>query len=104
MILGRGAIRRSKGHGTARTGRNRRVAVPYADLHNPQTLNLYAYVGGNPTNHADAGGLATYAAGNASESGDQVEGGGCNVGANANTCAGAKAFVAAVDNRAAAAK
>jgi len=32
------------------------VPVPYADLHNPQTLNLYDYVGGDPTNHADADG------------------------------------------------
>ena len=32
------------------------VAVPYADLHNPQSLNLYDYVGSDPTNHADADG------------------------------------------------
>jgi hypothetical protein len=32
------------------------VPVPYADLHNPQSLNLYDYVGGDPTNHADADG------------------------------------------------
>jgi RHS repeat-associated protein len=32
------------------------VPVPYADLHNPQTLNLYAYVGDDPTNHPDADG------------------------------------------------
>jgi RHS repeat-associated protein len=32
------------------------VPVPYADLHNPQTLNLYDYVGSNPTNHSDADG------------------------------------------------
>jgi RHS repeat-associated protein len=32
------------------------VAIPYADLANPQTLNLYDYVGGDPTNHADADG------------------------------------------------
>ncbi len=32
------------------------VPVPYADLHNPQTLNLYDYVGSDPTNHADADG------------------------------------------------
>jgi RHS repeat-associated protein len=36
------------------------VPVPYADLHNPQTLNLYDYVGGDPTNHADADGHALY--------------------------------------------
>ena len=32
------------------------VAVPYADLHDPRTLNLYAYVGNDPTNHPDADG------------------------------------------------
>ena len=32
------------------------VTVPYAILGNPQTLNLYSYVGGDPTNHADADG------------------------------------------------
>jgi RHS repeat-associated protein len=31
-------------------------AVPYADLANPQTLNLYAYVGNNPTTRMDADG------------------------------------------------
>jgi len=36
------------------------VPVPYADLHNPQSLNLYDYVGGDPTNHADADGHALY--------------------------------------------
>jgi RHS repeat-associated protein len=35
------------------------VPVPYADLHNPQTLNLYDYVGSDPTNHADADGHIT---------------------------------------------
>jgi len=30
--------------------------VPYAKLGDPQTLNLYAYVGGDPTNHADPDG------------------------------------------------
>jgi RHS repeat-associated protein len=34
------------------------VPVPYADLHNPQTLNLYDYVSSDPTNHADADGHA----------------------------------------------
>ncbi len=34
------------------------VPVPYADLHNPQSLNLYDYVGSDPTNHADADGHA----------------------------------------------
>lgn len=32
------------------------VAIPYADLHDPRTLNLYAYVGDDPTNHPDADG------------------------------------------------
>ncbi|MFZ0801766.1 MAG: RHS repeat-associated core domain-containing protein [Terriglobales bacterium] len=32
------------------------VSVPYAILGNPQTLNLYSYVGGDPTNHADPDG------------------------------------------------
>ena len=32
------------------------MPVPYADLHNPQSLNLYDYVGSDPTNHADADG------------------------------------------------
>jgi len=36
------------------------VAVPYAILGNPQTLNLYSYVGGDPTNHADPDGHACY--------------------------------------------
>jgi RHS repeat-associated protein len=39
------------------------VPVPYADLHNPQTLNLYDYVGSDPTNHADADGHWTTQAG-----------------------------------------
>jgi RHS repeat-associated protein len=34
------------------------IPVPYADLHNPQTLNLYSYVGDDPTNHPDADGHA----------------------------------------------
>ncbi len=33
--------------------------VPYADLGNPQTLNLYGYVDNNPMSHADADGHAT---------------------------------------------
>jgi len=32
------------------------VSVPYAILGNPQTLNLYSYVGGDPTNHVDPDG------------------------------------------------
>jgi hypothetical protein len=33
--------------------------VPYAKLYDPQTLNLYAYVGNNPTDHLDADGHAS---------------------------------------------
>ncbi len=40
------------------------VPVPYADLHNPQTLNLYDYVGSDPSNHADADGHRDYAQSN----------------------------------------
>jgi RHS repeat-associated protein len=36
------------------------MPVPYADLHNPQSLNLYDYVGGDPTNHADADGHSCF--------------------------------------------
>jgi hypothetical protein len=32
------------------------VAVPYADINNPQSLNLYSYVKSNPLSHADADG------------------------------------------------
>jgi RHS repeat-associated protein len=32
------------------------VAIPYANLSDPRTLNLYAYVGDDPTNHPDADG------------------------------------------------
>ena len=32
------------------------VPAPYAVLSNPQTLNLYDYIGSDPTNHADADG------------------------------------------------
>ncbi len=31
-------------------------AVPYSSLDNPQSLNLYGYVGNNPLSHADADG------------------------------------------------
>jgi RHS repeat-associated protein len=65
------------------------VPVPYADLSNPQTLNLYDYVGGDPTNHADADGHAVYAAGSGTQPGTKVEGEGCDVGADQATCAGA---------------
>jgi RHS repeat-associated protein len=34
----------------------RQEAVPYVDLGNPQSLNLYAYVGNNPTTDTDASG------------------------------------------------
>ncbi len=36
----------------------REQAVPYVDLHNPQSLNLYAYVGNNPTTVTDPDGHA----------------------------------------------
>ncbi len=36
----------------------RQEAVPYADLANPQTLNLYAYIGNNPVTHTDPDGHA----------------------------------------------
>ncbi len=32
------------------------VAIPYVNLGDPRTLNLYAYVGDDPTNHPDADG------------------------------------------------
>ena len=32
------------------------IAVPYADLDSPQTLNLYTYVGNNPITHTDVDG------------------------------------------------
>src|SRR5262245_24087226 len=32
------------------------VPVPYADFEDPQTLNLYGYVGGNPASKPDAAG------------------------------------------------
>ena len=35
------------------------TGVPYADLHNPQTLNLYSYVQNNPLSNFDDDGLAT---------------------------------------------
>ena len=34
-------------------------AVPYADMSNPQSLNLYTYVGNNPVNSVDADGHTT---------------------------------------------
>ena len=39
----------------------REEAVPYSDLTNPQTLNLYAYVGNNPTTRTDPDGHFTFA-------------------------------------------
>lgn len=35
------------------------VAIPYVNLGDPRTLNLYAYVGDDPTNHPDADGHVT---------------------------------------------
>jgi hypothetical protein len=32
------------------------VPVPYADFHDPQSLNLYGFVGGNPASQADPNG------------------------------------------------
>jgi RHS repeat-associated protein len=32
------------------------IAVPYADFHDPQSLNLYGFVGGNPASKADPDG------------------------------------------------
>jgi RHS repeat-associated protein len=32
------------------------IPVPYADFHDPQSLNLYGFVGGNPASKADADG------------------------------------------------
>jgi RHS repeat-associated protein len=32
------------------------IPVPYADFHDPQTLNLYGFVGGNPASKADPDG------------------------------------------------
>jgi RHS repeat-associated protein len=32
------------------------IPVPYADFHDPQTLNLYQFVGGNPASKVDANG------------------------------------------------
>src|SRR5881227_4052197 len=34
------------------------VAIPYASLNDPQSLNLYSYVANNPILHADSGGHA----------------------------------------------
>jgi RHS repeat-associated protein len=62
------------------------VPVPYADLHNPQTLNLYDYVGGDPTNHADADGHLSAKPG---DSGDAAENGGCPSTYSYASCAGA---------------
>jgi RHS repeat-associated protein len=44
------------------------VAIPYASLYNPQTLNLYDYVGDDPTNHSDPDGHEDE--GSAASSGD----------------------------------
>ena len=72
------------------------VPVPYADLHNPQTLNLYAYVGGDPTNHADADGHLSNAPG---DTGDAKANGGCPTTYNASTCPAAQPAIAQADDK-----
>jgi RHS repeat-associated protein len=47
------------------------VPVPYADLNNPQSLNLYAYVGGDPTSHTDPDGHRCYSSGGCNSDGPQ---------------------------------
>lgn len=46
-------------------------AIPYADLRNPQTFNLYVYVGNNPLSFTDSDGHALDC------SGDKAQGVGC---------------------------
>ena len=46
-------------------------AVPYSSLDNPQSLNLYAYVGNNPLSHVDADG---HIYDGSSDSGGSVDG------------------------------
>jgi RHS repeat-associated protein len=43
------------------------VTIPYADLHDPQTLNLYGYVGNNPLSRRDADGHEVDLTGNAKD-------------------------------------
>jgi RHS repeat-associated protein len=60
----------------------RPTAVPYALFGDPQTLNLYNYVQNGPLNRIDADGHQT-AQGSGSQTGVQVQSGGCS-GANGN--------------------
>jgi RHS repeat-associated protein len=50
------------------------VAIPYASLYNPQTLNLYDYVGDDPTNHADPDGHLLAGSDGGDGSGDDSSG------------------------------
>jgi RHS repeat-associated protein len=43
------------------------ASVPYATMANPQSLNLYAYVGDDPVDGEDPDGHAAYAIGNQGE-------------------------------------
>jgi RHS repeat-associated protein len=46
--------------------------VPYANLNEPQSLNLYAYAGNNPLTRADADGHFWEEMGNSGNSGDMI--------------------------------
>jgi hypothetical protein len=48
------------------------VPVPYAKLDNPQSLNLYAYVGNNPLIHVDADGHVLNCVSNPSQCGSDL--------------------------------
>jgi RHS repeat-associated protein len=59
------------------------VNVPYAKFGDPQTLNLFSYVENGPLNRIDADGHADYAEGSGTQTGVEVQSGGCS-GANSN--------------------